>query len=157
MPIEHKREGNQCERCKKLQTEVGKITHYTKHGADLLLCPKCLKFREKTYTEKCPKCKRVAYEHGGLTIYDDSDVDDTAADGFVMDDTDDFNNFDNLYDEEPPNFDNVMCEECYEKKLTKAKKIRKAKLTIKNYIKSHYWKIIFAILGIIGIIVGISL
>ena len=28
MPIEVKREGNACEKCKKLDTEVGKIAHY---------------------------------------------------------------------------------------------------------------------------------
>ena len=69
MSIEFKREGNACERCKKQDTEVGKITHYTKHDADLLLCPKCLEDQERPYTEKCPKCKRVAYEHGGMSFY----------------------------------------------------------------------------------------
>ena len=71
MSIEFKREGNACERCKKQDIEAGKITHYTKHGADLLLCPKCLEDKERTYTEKCPKCKRVAHEHGGMSAYGD--------------------------------------------------------------------------------------
>jgi len=66
MPIEFKREGNACEKCKKLVTEVGKVTHFTKHGDDLLLCIECLKKREKPYTEKCPVCKKTAYEHHNM-------------------------------------------------------------------------------------------
>jgi len=145
--IVHKRKGDACEKCKKQNTEVGEITHYTGHGADLLLCPTCLKKREKTYTEKCPKCKRVAYEHGGLTYYDDSDADDP--------DTNDSDNDDGFdYDEEPPSFES-MCMECHEKKVARVKKIRRAKLTIKNFAKDH-WKFwvgtaITIILGIIGL------
>jgi len=162
MPIEFKREGNACEKCKKLDSEVGKITHYTDphDGYEGLLCSECIKKREKPYTEICPICKRVAYEHGGLTYNDDrEDFDEWDAkdnddedDGYV--EADDFN-FDNIYDEKPPNFDNLMCIECYEKKLAKAKKIRKTKLTIKNFTKDH-WKFwigtsITIILGIIGL------
>ena len=157
MPIEVKREGHTCDKCKKSDTEVGKITHYTKHGDDLLLCPKCLEFREEPYTETCPKCKRVAYEHGGLTYYDDSDVDDADDSDVII--ADDFNNSDNYngfdYDKKPPSFD-LMCMECYEKKLAKAKKIRKAKLTIKNFAKDH-WKFWITIsISIVTIIVALS-
>ena len=151
MPIEVKREGNACEKCKKLDTEVGKITHYTKHGADLLLCPKCLEFRERTYTEICPKCKRIAYEHGGLTYYDDSDADD--LDDEISDNYDSFDDFD--YDEKPPSFES-MCMECHEKKVARVRKIRKVKLTIKNFARNH-WKFWITIsISIVAIIVGLS-
>jgi len=151
MPIEFKREGNVCEKCKKLDTEVGKITHYIKHGADLLLCPKCLEFRERSYIEKCPKCKRVAYEHGGLTYYDDSDADD--LDDEISDNYDSFDDFD--YDEKPPSFES-MCMECHEKKVARVRKIRKVKLTIKNFARDH-WKFWIGIsISIIGLIILIS-
>ena len=155
MPIEFKREGNACEKCKKLDTEVGKITHYKSphDGYEGLLCSECIKRREKPYTEKCPRCKRVAYKHGGLTYYDDSDADDDSND-VVITDSDNYDDFNDLRVEKPPSFD-LMCMECYEKKLTKAKKIRKTKLTIKNFAKDH-WKFwigtsITIIFGIIGL------
>jgi len=71
MPIEFKKEGNACERCKKLDTEVGPITYYTDphDGYKGLLCSECIKRREKPYTETCPKCKRLAYKHGGMSYY----------------------------------------------------------------------------------------
>jgi len=151
MPIEFKRKGNACEKCKKLDTEVGKITHYTEHGADLLLCADCLKRREKPYKEICPICKRVAYEHGGLTYYDDSDADETN-DIEISNNAVDFENFD--YDEKPPSFES-MCMECHDKKVAKVRKVRKTKLTIKNFAKDH-WKFwigtsITIIFGIIGL------
>jgi len=149
--LKFKREGNQCEKCKKLDTEVGKITHYTKHGDDLLLCPKCLEFRERPYIEKCPKCNRVAYEHGGLTYYDDSDADD--LDDEISDNYDSFDDFN--YDEKPPSF-KLMCMECHEKKVARVKKILKVKLTIKNFVKDH-WKFWITIsISIVAIIVGLS-
>ena len=148
MPIEHKRVGNACERCKKLDTEVGKITHYTKDGADLLLCPKCLEQREKHYTEKCPKCKKIAYEHGGLTFYDDSDVDDSNSDI-----NDDFESF--VYDEKPPSSE-LMCMECYDKKVVKERKARKIKLIIKNFAKNNWKTWISITFAIIGLVIAIS-
>ena len=116
MPIEFKKEGNACERCKKLDTEVGPITYYTDphDGYKGLLCSECIKRREKPYTEICPKCKRVAYEHGGLTYYDDSDADDPAD--VIVTDSDNYDDFDGFdYDEKPPSSFNLMCMECYEK------------------------------------------
>jgi len=126
MPIEFKREGNACEKCKKQDTEVGNITHYTKHGDNLLLCSECLKKREKPYTEICPKCKRVAYEHGGMSAYG----------------------------EEPPFED--MCVECVEKKEAKEAKRNSIKLTIKNFAKDHWKFWIMLTIAIIGLITGIS-
>ncbi len=92
MGIKFVEEGNQCVKCKKLDSEVEKITYYTDPYDDYqaLLCSECIKRREKPYTEICPKCKRVAYKHGGLTYYDDSDADE-------LDDFEKFDNFD--YDE----------------------------------------------------------
>lgn len=126
MPVEVKREGHNCEKCKKSDTEVGKITHYTKHGDDLLLCPKCLEFRERPYTEKCPKCKRVAYEHGGMSAYGIG-----------------------------PSFEN-MCLECVEKREARDAKIIAIKSTIKNFAKGHWKFWITISISIIAIIIGLS-
>jgi len=151
MPIEFKREGNACEKCKKLHKEVGKITHYTKHGDDLLLCAECLKKREKPYTEICPKCKRLAYKHGGITFYSDSD----ESDGIIISDSDNFDDFHDLSEEKPPSFSELMCLECHEKKVSKVKKNRRIKRKIKDFAKNH-WKFwigtsITIMLGIIGL------
>ena len=159
MPIEFKKEGNACERCKKQDTEVGKITHYTKHGANLLLCPKCFEDRERPYTEKCPKCKRIAYEHGGLTYYDDSDVNDSNdIKHLVSDNYDGFNDSEDFdyNNEKPPLSSELMCLECHEKKVARMKRIRKAKLKIKNFAKDHWKFLISTFIAIVAIIVGLS-
>jgi len=101
--IIHKRKGNACEKCKKLDTEVGEITHYTGHSADLLLCAKCLKKREEPYTEICPKCKENAYDNGGMTVGDS---------------------------DEPP-FEE-MCMKCYEKDAKRKEQLRKTKKIVKT-------------------------
>jgi len=107
-----KKEGNACEKCKKLDTEVGPITYYTDphDGYKGLLCSECIKRREKPYTEICPKCNRVAYEHGGMSFYG-----------------------------EPPYDHEAMCLECVEKKEAREVKRNAIKLTIKNFAKDH-WK-----------------
>jgi len=128
MPIEFKEEGNACAKCKKLDTDVGPITHYTDphDGYKGLLCSECIKRREKPYTEICPKCKRVAYEHGGMSFYGD----------------------------EPPFED--MCLECLEKKEAREAKRNAIKLTIKNFAKDH-WKFWITIsISIVAIIIGLS-
>ena len=113
MPIEFKKEGNACERCKKLDTEVGPITYYTDphDGYTGLLCSECIKRREKPYIEICPKCKRVAYEHGGMSAYG----------------------------HEPPFED--MCVECVEKREIRDAKKNAIKSTIKNFLMNNwkYW------------------
>jgi len=154
MGIKFVEEGNQCVKCKKLDSEVGKITCYTDphDGYKGLLCSECIKRREKPYTEKCPKCKRVAYEHGGLTYYDDSDADD--PDDKISYNHDSFDDFD--YDEKPPSFES-MCMECHEKKVARMRKIRKTKLTIKNFVKDHWKFWISTAIAIIFGIIGISL
>jgi len=152
MGIIRKRDGNQCEKCKGDVSKVGKITHYTKHGADLLLCPKCLEFREKSYTAICPKCKRIAYEHGGLTYYDDSDLDD-SNDSIVTENYEGFDSFD--YDEKPPSSFELMCLECHEKKVASEKKRKARNLKIKNFAKDHWFKWIMIGLGIIAILIAV--
>jgi len=62
------REGNACDRCKKQNTEVGKVTHYTSYGEDLLLCESCIEITDKEKTLKCPKCKKVVGTEG-MTEY----------------------------------------------------------------------------------------
>jgi hypothetical protein len=154
LPIEYKRSGDTCEKCKKPNTEVGKITHYTKHGDDLLLCAECIKKHEKPYTEICPKCKRLAYKHGGLTYFDESDLDGSNVIE-IVDDSKGFDNFDDLSEEKPPLFTDPMCLECHEKKVAKVKKNRKIKREIKNFAKEHWKFWIATAIGILGII-GIS-
>lgn len=129
MPIEFKKEGNACEKCKKLDTEVGPITYYTDpyDGYKGLLCSECVKRREKPYTEICPKCKRLAYKHGGMSFYGES----------------------------PEDFED-MCVECVEKKEVREAKRNTIKLTIKNFAKDH-WKFWITIsISIVSIIVVIS-
>lgn len=103
--IIHKREGNVCEKCKKENTEVGKMTDYTDphDGYGGLLCSECIKKREKPYTEICPKCKDNAYDNGGMTIADK---------------------------DEPP-FEE-MCMKCYEKDAKRKERLRKTKKTVKT-------------------------
>ena len=55
--IKFKREGNQCERCKKDVSEVGKLTFYTEY--DFLCCDKCIKEITKEKNLQCSKCKKV--------------------------------------------------------------------------------------------------
>jgi len=125
--MEFKREGNACEKCEKLQTEVGKITHYTEHGDDLLLCAECLKKRKKPYTDKCPKCKRLAYKHGGMSFYG-----------------------------KPPYDDEEMCLECVEEKEARDAKRNARKSTIKNFAKDH-WKFWISIsISIIAVVLALS-
>ena len=129
MPIEHKREGNACAKCKKLNTEVGPITHYTDphDGYEGIVCSECIKRREKPYTEKCPKCKKLAYQHGGMSVYG-----------------------------EVPNDFEDMCLECVEKKEVRDSKIAATKLKIKNFAKDHWKFWITLTIAIIGLIIGIS-
>ena len=171
MGIEFVEEGNQCVKCKKLDSEVGKIIHYTDShdGFTGLLCSECIDRREKPYTVICPKCKKLAYDHGGLTYYDDSDIHE--FDGYTefdSDEHDDFNQFDShqhggfnqfdshQHDEEPPSFE-MMCLECHGKKVAKVKKIRKTKLMIKNFVKDHWKFWISTSIAIIFGIIGLSL
>ena len=129
MSIEHKREENACAKCKKLNTEVGPITHYTDphDGYEGLLCSECIKRREKPYTEKCPKCKKLAYQHGGMSVYG-----------------------------EVPNDFEDMCLECVEKKEVRDAKIAARTLKIKNFAKDHWKFWITLTIAIIGLIIGIS-
>jgi len=59
LPITFSREGNACDRCGKLDTEVGKMTNYKKYGENLLLCANCIEKTDEEKTLKCPRCKKV--------------------------------------------------------------------------------------------------
>ena len=111
MPVEIKKDGA-CDGCKKLGTETSPITHYKKHGDNLLLCPKCLEARERPYIVICPKCKKVAYEHGGMSFYG----------------------------EYPEDFED-MCVECVEKKEVREAKRNAIKLKTKIFLMKNwkYW------------------
>ena len=129
MPIEFKLEGNACEKCKKLDSEVGRITHYKNphDGYEGLLCSECIERREKPYQEICPNCKRVAYEHGGMSGYGDK----------------------------PEEFE-FMCLECVEKKEASEAKKNATKLTIKNFVKDHWKFWITLSISIIAVVIGLS-
>jgi len=156
MPVEQKREGNVCEKCKKSNTEVGPITEYKDPHSTYkgLLCSDCIEMREKPYTERCPVCKELAYKKGGLTFFDESDLD--SKDDVVTYDEKDFDNFYNFdHDEKSPLSAELMCLECHEKKVERERKIRKIKLKIKNFVKDHWKFWVTIIIAIIGLIIGI--
>ena len=71
MPIEFKKEGNACERCKKLDTEVGRMEHYQNYGIDKLLCKICIDELERYYADRCSDCERTLDEVGEFTQYED--------------------------------------------------------------------------------------
>ncbi len=130
MPFEFKREGNTCDKCQKPNTEVGTIIPYTDphDGYEGLLCAECIKKREKPYKEICPKCKRLAYEHGGMSFYG-----------------------------EPPYNDEKMCLECVEKKEKNVAKQNAMKLKIKNFVKDRWQFLFFATLGILALLGTLSI
>ena len=68
MSIEYNRKGDTCDRCKKSNTEVGKITNYKKYNENLLLCTNCIQKIDKEKTQKCSKCKKII-GIDGLIIY----------------------------------------------------------------------------------------
>lgn len=74
MPIEFKKEGNQCERCKKLDTEVSRMEHYQNYGIDKLLCRNCIDELEYYYHDRCSDCSRTLEEVDGLTNYEDKQL-----------------------------------------------------------------------------------
>lgn len=156
MPIKFKREGNACEKCKKTYSEVGKITHYKDQhdGYEGLLCENCIKKREKPYKEICPICKRLAYKQGGLTFFDDSDLENSSR--FEIKDESDSVDYFGLSEEKPPSFSQIMCLECHEKKVTKEKKKQRIKQEIKNFAKNHWKFWISLTVSIIAVIIGLS-
>ena len=105
------------------------MTDYTDphDGYKALLCSECIKKREKPYTAICPKCKKLAYEHGGMSVYGDN----------------------------PENFEN-MCLECVEKKEKKVAKQNIMKLKITKFAKDHWKFWIGTSLTIIALIIGLS-
>lgn len=58
MGIKFVKEGNVCDRCKKPDTEVGTITHYTEFNQNSLLCSKCIEEIKEVHTRKCSNCKK---------------------------------------------------------------------------------------------------
>ena len=128
MPIEFKREGDTCDKCNKSNSEVGAMTDYTSphDGYKGLLCSECIKKREKPYTEICPKCKKLAYKHGGMSFYGES----------------------------PENFED-MCVECVMKKEEKESKRKARKLRIKNFVKDHWNVWLIATIGILSLIIAL--
>ena len=57
---------NVCERCKKLDTDVGKLTHYKNHELNKLLCQNCITEIDDYYSLRCSKCNKPAHLRGNL-------------------------------------------------------------------------------------------
>ncbi len=55
-----------CERCDKLDSEVGKIIHYIEHNYNMTLCKDCIAIIEKPYSQKCIQCKKLVWKNGGV-------------------------------------------------------------------------------------------
>ena len=63
------KEGNVCEGCdKKKPQDTPKLTYYTEHHTNLLLCDDCIAKIEKEHNLKCPKCGKVVGVEG-MTEY----------------------------------------------------------------------------------------
>ena len=74
MCMEFKREGNACERCHKLEMDVGKITQYENYELDKLLCQDCIKEIEDYYALKCSKCGKPAHMRGNLIEFENKKI-----------------------------------------------------------------------------------
>ncbi len=60
-----------CERCDKLDLDVGEITHYKQHDCNMNLCKDCISIIEKPYNEKCVQCEKLVWKNGGAKKYKD--------------------------------------------------------------------------------------
>jgi hypothetical protein len=100
------------------------ITYYTDTPDEYkgLLCSECIKKREKPYTEICPKCKRLAYKHGGMSFFG------------------------------APQEHEDMCLECVEKKEKTIAERTAIKLKIKIFVKDHWYHLIALTIGILSLI-----
>ena len=65
---------NVCERCKKLDTDVGKLIPYKKHELDKLLCQNCIKEIDDYYSLRCSKCDKPAHFRGKLIEYQNEKI-----------------------------------------------------------------------------------
>ena len=74
MGVVFKKEGNACERCHKLDTDVGKMAHYKNHELDELLCQDCIKEIDDYYSLKCSKCGKPAHLRGNLIEYENEKI-----------------------------------------------------------------------------------
>jgi len=60
---------NVCERCEKLDADVGKLRYYQNHEVDKLLCQNCIKEIDDYYSLKCSKCDKPVHLRGNLIEY----------------------------------------------------------------------------------------
>ena len=68
------KKGNACERCHKLDTDVGERTHYKNHGLDELLCQVCIKEIEDYYSLTCSRCGKPAHLRGSLVEFENKKI-----------------------------------------------------------------------------------
>ena len=101
--------GNVCDECKKDSEEVGMSKQYTTcQGIQKLLCKNCTEKHKKIDKEICPKCKQLAWKHGGMSTYDN-----------------------------PPNKPKKMCSDCVDDEKDKKKKNDTRNLKIWNFVKKY--------------------
>ncbi|MFQ5782932.1 MAG: hypothetical protein ACE5GR_07765 [Nitrosopumilus sp.] len=67
-------EGNACQRCHKLDTDVGKLIPYKNHGLDKLLCQDCIKEIDDYYSLTCSKCGKPAHMRGKLVEFENKKI-----------------------------------------------------------------------------------
>ena len=65
---------NVCERCEKLDSDVGKLTQYQNHEVDKLLCQNCIKEIDDYYSLRCSKCDKPAHLRGTLIEYQNEQI-----------------------------------------------------------------------------------
>lgn len=68
------KEGNACERCQKLDVDVGEMKHYKNHGLDESLCQVCIKEIEDYYFLTCFKCDKPAHLRGRLIEFENKKI-----------------------------------------------------------------------------------
>lgn len=74
MSTEFEKENNDCERCHKLDIDVGKMAYYKNHGLDELLCQDCIKEIEGYYSLRCSKCDKPAHMRGNLIEFENKKI-----------------------------------------------------------------------------------
>ena len=78
------KEVNACERCHKLDTDVGKMTHYKNHGLDESLCQIWIKEIDDYYSLTCFKCGKPAHFRGKLIEFENEKICTICMDEIIL-------------------------------------------------------------------------
>ena len=125
MPVSFRDEGHICSNCNKEFEEVIKSKEYAHYNdaSQRILCKNCAEKHENIYKEICPKCKKPAHEHGGMSTYDKA-----------------------------PNKPKKMCSNCVDDEKNKKKKRDAKKLKNKIFIKEYGLHLITITIAIIALL-----